>query len=149
MRVATKRRLVNGFEKHLQNPVIRTCLRVGIPLPPPWGALLETTGNKTGKLRCNPVIRSLVGEQFWIIAEHGHKNDYVRNLKANPVVRVKIGRTWRTGRATVLDGDDCKARARWLARELGGWARLDPLAAIFWTEPVTVRVDLEDIPLAA
>ncbi len=143
MKVDTKRRLVNGFEKHLQNPVIRGCLRHGIPLPPPWGALLETTGNKTGLPRQTPVIRSVVGDQFWIISEHGHKNDYVRNIKANPDVRVKVRGAWRSGRATILDDDDCRARARWLARELGGWARLDPFAAVFWTEPLTIRVDLD------
>lgn len=143
MKTDTKRRIVNGFEKRLQNPVIKRCLQIGIPMPAPWGALLETVGNKTGKIRRNPVIRSQIGNEFWIIAEHGHKNDYVRNLKANPEVRIKIGRTWRSGRAQIIEDDDCKARARWLAHELRGWARLDPWAAIFWTEPLTVRVDLD------
>ena len=71
-----KRRLVVWFEKHLQNPPVRL-------------ALLETTGRRSGKPRHTPVIDGLVGDQFWIVAEHGRHAHYVRNLQRDPHVRVQ------------------------------------------------------------
>lgn len=91
---ARKRTLVIWFERHVQNPPIRAALRSGLPLP--MFALLETTGRKTGMPRQNPVINGLDGDQFWIVAEHGRNAHYVRNLEADPRVRVKVGRRWRT-----------------------------------------------------
>jgi len=32
----------------------------------------------------------LVGERFWIVAEHGRKSGYVRNMASNPGVRLKV-----------------------------------------------------------
>ena len=52
----------------------------------------------------------LDGDTLWIVAEHGHHASYVQNIEANPRVRVKIGRRWRTGTAKVLLDDDPRAR---------------------------------------
>lgn len=140
-RMETKRRWVRAFERYVQNPPIKLVLRLG--LPQPLLALLETTGRNSGKPRRTPVLRGLVGEEFWIIAEHGLKSEYVKNLRQNPRVRIKIGRRWTTGTANVLVDDDPLARARWLHGRLGPWHRFDEAAArIFGTEPVTIRVDL-------
>jgi hypothetical protein len=40
---------------------------------PPGYALLETIGRKTGKARRTPVGNARIGNQFWIVAEHGMK----------------------------------------------------------------------------
>lgn len=144
MKTETKFKWVNRFEKRVQNPFVRRALLMGIPLPPPWGALLETKGRKTGRPHRNPVIKALVGNQLWLVAEAGQKTDWLRNIEADPRVRVKIGRRWRSGTGQVLADDDSVARARWVKDQLGGWHRLDPLAApLFWTEPQTVRIDLD------
>jgi hypothetical protein len=74
-----KRRLVVWFEKHLQNPPVRLALLAGLPLP---FALLETTGRTSGKRRRTPVIDGLVGDQLWIVAEHGRHAHYVCNPSA-------------------------------------------------------------------
>jgi deazaflavin-dependent oxidoreductase (nitroreductase family) len=138
---ATKRHLVRTFEKYVQNPPIKLALWLGVPNP--VLALLETTGRRTRKPRRVPVIKGLLGDTFWIVAEHGHHAGYVRNLKANPDVRIRVGRRWLRGTAHVLDDDDALARARWMADRLGRWHLFDELAArVFGTEPVTVRVDL-------
>ena len=78
---------------------MKAALALGII--PPTHALLETVGRKTGEPRRNPVGNGLStdGKTFWIVAEHGHDAGYVKNLEANPQVRLKIGRRWRTGRA--------------------------------------------------
>jgi F420H(2)-dependent quinone reductase len=65
------------------------------------------------------------GDTFWIVAQHGHGADYVRNIQANPRVRVKgsLSRTgWRTGTAHILD-DDPQQRVRILSRG-NRWRRI-------------------------
>src|SRR4029453_18902722 len=106
-----KYRLTVAAEK-LSNLTIRFLLRRGIA-PKVW-ALLETTGRRSGLPRQTPGGNGLADGVFWIVASHGRQADYVRNIERNPAVRVKIGRRWHTGVATVLDGDDAGARSRML-----------------------------------
>ena len=44
------------------------------------------------------VTNGLVGDTFWLVAAHGAQADYVRNLQAQPRVRVKVGGVWSPGR---------------------------------------------------
>jgi hypothetical protein len=55
-------------------------------IPPPGDALLEMTGRCTGRPRVTSVCDGTEGDTFWIVAQHGHSADYVRNLQANPSV---------------------------------------------------------------
>jgi len=103
----------------------------------PWWALLETTGRKTGKPRRNPVGNGLDGDTFWIVSEHGHNAAYVRNIKANPNVRLRVGGRWRNGVAHVLEDDDARARQRTLSQFNAAFVRL------MGTDLLTVRVDLD------
>jgi deazaflavin-dependent oxidoreductase (nitroreductase family) len=139
-------RLAGFVERYLLNPQMRLGLALG--LAPRAFALLETSGRRTGKPRRTPVGNGLIGDTFWLVSEHGRGAGYVRNIEANPRVRVKIGRGWRTGSAHVLPDDDAAARLALVASRLGRMRRLD--AAIFrafvrWlgTEPVTIRIDLD------
>ena len=118
------------------NLTIRFLLRLGIA-PRMW-ALLETTGRKSGRPRQTPVGNGLVDGVFWIVASHGRQADYVRNIEKNPAVRVKIGRRWRTGTATLLDGDDTDARSRVLPHKVDA-----AIGRLMQTQPLTVRVDLD------
>ena len=61
-------------------------------LAPRAFALLETTGRRTGRPRHTPVGNGLIGDTFWLVAAHGEQADYVRNLIAQPRVRIKTGR---------------------------------------------------------
>ena len=141
----SKRALVAGFQKYLLNPPIRMLLRLGVPLG--W-SLLETRGRRTGLPRVVPVGNGLVGTQFWIVAEHGDRAAYVRNIRADPRVRVQLRRglrvVWVTGTATVLDDDDPWARQR---RIVGGRHPLRALNAmivrVLGTRLLTVRIDLD------
>jgi hypothetical protein len=77
------------------------------------------------------------------VAEHGEGCDYVKNLLANPKVRVKVRRRWYSGTATVLAEDDSLARRRSLDLKNGWVGRAD--GVIFKasaSEPPTVRIDL-------
>jgi deazaflavin-dependent oxidoreductase (nitroreductase family) len=81
-----KRRLVMWFEKHLQNPPVML-------------ALLATTGRTSGNPRRTAVIDGLVGDRFWIVAEHGRHAHFVRNLQRDPHVRVGCRGRWHSGLA--------------------------------------------------
>jgi deazaflavin-dependent oxidoreductase (nitroreductase family) len=144
-------RLARFVERYLLNPQMRLGLALG--LAPHAFALLETTGRRSGRPRRTPVGNGLIGDTFWLVSEHGRGAGYLRNIEANPRVRVKIGRRWRAGSAHVLPDDDADARLELVASALGRMRRLD--AVIFrsfvrWlgTEPVTLRIDL-DPPAAA
>jgi deazaflavin-dependent oxidoreductase (nitroreductase family) len=135
---ADKYRVVTGLER-LNNRLVRLALRRGFA--PRAFALLETTGRRSGLARHTPIGNGLVGEVFWLVAAHGTRADYVRNLAADPRVRVKIGRQWRTGTAMVLPGDDATARSRTLPYR---WdAAIGRLMA---SAPLTVRIDLDPLP---
>ena len=104
----------------------------------PWWSLLETTGRKSGRPRRNPVGNGLDGNTFWIVAEHGHRAGYVRNIKANPQVRVRVGGRWRAGIAHLLPEDDARERQRTMGRFNAIFVRL------MSTYLLTVRIDLTD-----
>ncbi len=85
-----KRRVTNALARFIVNPGMRKALALGIA--PPGYALLETTGRRSGLPRRTPVGNGLDGDTFWIVAEHGRRAAYVRNIEANPRVRVKANR---------------------------------------------------------
>ncbi len=132
----TKRRASTFFTAKLLNPVVRAAVRLGLPLP--LVVILETRGRKSGQLRQIPVGKALDGDTLWIVAEHGRKASYVRNIEANPRVRVRVGRRWRTGTAHVLEGDDWRERQRRLPNKVNS-----AMVRAVGTEHVTIRVDLD------
>ncbi|HEY6478629.1 MAG TPA: nitroreductase/quinone reductase family protein [Streptosporangiaceae bacterium] len=101
-------------------------------------ALLETTGRRTGARRHTPVGNGLAGDTFWLVAAHGTQADYVRNLRADPRVRVRVGRRWRSGTAVVLPGDDAAARSRTLPHQ---WDAA--IGRAMASAPLTIRIDLD------
>ena len=74
---------------------------------------------------------------FWIVAEMGRKAAYVRNIEADPRVRVRIRGRWRTGTAHVLHDEDPRARLRSLSRLNASGVRA------LGSELLVVRVDLD------
>lgn len=129
-----KRWIVSRFQKYALNPPLKLLGAAG--LLPPIYAVIETTGRRSGKRRRTPVANVKHGDVFWIVAGNGRRTDYVRNLQANPVVRIRIGRRWYQGTAKVLDVDDVEQRLRTMRRVNSIASRLTA------TDPVTVRVAL-------
>jgi deazaflavin-dependent oxidoreductase (nitroreductase family) len=130
--------LRDAWQRHVGNRIIRQFLELGIA--PRVYALLETTGRKTGQPRRTPVGNGLEADSntFWLISEHGMRAGYVRNIQADPRVRVKIGRRWRPGTARILREDDAFERLRQTGR-------YNARAVRFWGNPdelLTVRIDL-------
>ena len=116
-------------------------------IPPPGDALLETTGRSTGQPRRTPICDGLDGETFWLVAQRGRQADWVKNIQANPRVRVKVrsrsGVGWRTGTAHILDDDDPRERLRRIGE--GNLARrlCVSASAAAGTDLLTVRIDLD------
>ena len=108
-RSAYEYRVIQPLEKFIVNPPVRLAWRLG--LGPPGDALLETLGRRTGRVRRTPICDGQKGDTFWLVVQHRRRTDYVRNIEANPHVRVRTGSraAWRTGLAYVLDDDDKRA----------------------------------------
>lgn len=125
--VSLKRAVVHRVQRLVVNPVGRQ-----MPV-----TMLETTGRRSGQPRHTPVGGRVVGNQFWMVSEHGDHSDYVRNIKANPTVRVRLGGQWRDGTAHLLPDDDPLQR-------LGNLPRLNStVVRIMGSELLTIRVDLD------
>lgn len=104
----------------------------------PGKALLETTGRKTGLTRRTPIGGSIVGNEFWMVSDHGRASGYVRNLMADPRVRVQVRSTWYRGTAEVLPDDDASQRLRTLPKFNSLFVRA------LGTDLTTIRIALRD-----
>ncbi|MEU9668485.1 nitroreductase/quinone reductase family protein [Streptomyces bobili] len=103
----------------------------------PFQTVIETTGRTSGLPRQTPVGGRRVGNVFWLVSEFGQLSQYVRNIKADPRVRVRIGGRWHAGTAHLLPDDDAVARLRGLPRFNSTAVRA------LGTNLLTVRVDLD------
>ncbi len=136
--------IVRTFQRWTVNPLMRLLLRVGVN---PLGlAILETRGRVSGRPRRTPVGNGRQGSTFWIIAEHGARAGYVRNIQGDPRVRVRLRVGWRyrwvPGIAEIVPDDDALARQRRIIR----WHPLRALNAInvrvLGADLLSVRVNL-------
>lgn len=140
-----KRAAVRLFQRWVMNPIVKLFFALGVV---PFGyVLIETTGRTSGLPRTTPVGNGLRGSTLWVIAEHGLSANYVRNIQAQPKVRVKLRRglrfVYENGNASVLPEDDVLARQKMVC----GWRPLRLLNAIvvrtLGTDLVTIRIELD------
>lgn len=129
-----KRRLATALTRRIVNPIAKLGVRLGLVRSV---AILETRGRRSGEPRHTPVGNGLTGDTFWIVAEHGRKAGYVRNMEADPRVRVLVDGRWRSGTAELLPDDDPIERQRSFP---GLNARVVRLVG---TELLTIRIDLD------
>ncbi|MER5715036.1 nitroreductase/quinone reductase family protein [Streptomyces sp. NPDC002132] len=121
-------RATTAFQRHLANPVMRRL---------PLQTVLETTGRVSGQPRRTPVGGRRVGDSFWLVSEFGDRSQYVRNIQADPRVRLRLRGRWHTGTAHLLPDDEPAARLRTLPRLNSTAVRA------LGTNLLTVRVDLD------
>jgi deazaflavin-dependent oxidoreductase (nitroreductase family) len=121
-------RVVTAFQRHLGNPILRRL---------PAQTLLETTGRTSGQPRLTPIGGRRSGNSFWFVSEFGERSQYIRNIRADNRVRLRIHGHWHTGTAHPLPGDDAIARLKSLPR--GNSAAVRAVG----TDLLTVRVDLD------
>jgi deazaflavin-dependent oxidoreductase (nitroreductase family) len=125
-----KRRRVRFVQRYLLNPPIKLLTWTGLLA---GHVLIETTGRRTGKRRRNVVGMHREGDTGWVVAEQGRHAGYVRNLDADPHVRVRLGRRWVAAEARVIDDDDPHARLEAFGRSHAAAVRR------FGTDLTTVR----------
>ena len=133
-----KRAVTTALGTRVINPIVRWL--VDREIAPPSYAILETVGRRSGQPRRTPVGNGLDGDTFWIVAEHGRRAAYVRNLEADPRVRVKVRGAWREGVAHVMPDDDARERQRTIGLRLNAF-----VVRAMGTELLTVRVDLAPV----
>ncbi|MER6783731.1 nitroreductase/quinone reductase family protein [Streptomyces sp. NPDC000658] len=121
-------RATTAVQRYLANPLMRRL---------PFHTLLETTGRVSGLPRRTPLGGRRIGDTFWLVSEFGERSQYVRNIQADPRVRVRVGGRWHAGTAHLMPQDDPVARLRTLPR--GNSAAVRALG----TGLLTVRVDLD------
>lgn len=127
-----RRRMAMGFWR-LFNPLARALAGLA-----PWWVVIETTGRRSGLARRTPLARGpLEDGALWLISTHGRHATWVRNLEAEPVVRIRVRGRWLRGRASVEPLDPARV-ARFNA-----YARTAAAGAV-GIDPVLVRVTLED-----
>ena len=122
-------RLTTLFQKNVANRVMRAM---------PFQTLLETTGRTSGEPRRTPLGGSKVGNEFWFVSEFGENSQYVKNIKVNPNVRVRLRGRWHNGTAHLVPDDDPQERLRSLPQFNSFGVRT------FGTNLLSVRVDLTD-----
>jgi len=131
-----RRRRVRRLQKYLLNPPTKLAVYLGVV---PGHALIETTGRKTGKRRRTVVGVHGDGNSLWVVAEQGRHAGYVRNVEANPQVRVRLRGRWRAATGHLLDDDDPIKRVESFGRE-----RHARLVTSMGTSLLTLRFDLDE-----
>ncbi|WP_433727053.1 nitroreductase/quinone reductase family protein [Nocardia sp. CA-129566] len=121
-------RVVTTLQRRVGNPMLRRL---------PTQQLLETVGRVSGQPRVTPIGGRRVGDAFWLVSEFGDRSQYIRNIKADNRVRVRLHGRWHTGTAHVLPDDDPRARLRTLPKANSAAVRL------VGTDLLTVRIDLD------
>lgn len=122
---------VRFYMKYIGNPGFRAASGVV-----PGFAVVEVIGRKTGRPHRVNVGGRAIGSSFWFLARRDAQ--YVRNMEANPRVRVRFHGRWRDGVAQLMPEDDAKRRLM----------TLNPFNGFFlWlvgVDLLTVRVELND-----
>jgi deazaflavin-dependent oxidoreductase (nitroreductase family) len=83
---------------------------------------LETIGRVTGKAHEIEIWFASDGATIWLLSGGMDRSDWVRNLRRNPSVRVRIGQQWFTGTGSVITdpAGDRTAREQ-VAAKYYGW----------------------------
>ena len=91
-------------------------------------AYLTTTGRATGKPHRIEIWFVVIDGSVWVASGGGNRSDWVRNLAAEPKLRLEIGTRGWPARAT-LHHDLAAHRAReLLAARYQGWTGDEPLS---------------------
>ncbi|MET8424962.1 nitroreductase/quinone reductase family protein [Nocardia sp. NPDC004860] len=120
--------MVTTFQRRVANPILGRL---------PIQTLLETTGRVSGRPRLTPVGGRRSGASFWLVSEFGTRSQYIRNIEADPRVRLRLHGRWYTGTAHLLPDDDAIARLRTLPKANSAAVR------VMGTDLLSVRIDLD------
>jgi deazaflavin-dependent oxidoreductase (nitroreductase family) len=105
---------------------------------------LETIGRTSGEPRVIEIWFAADGDRLYLLSGGRDDAHWVRNLRLNPSVRVRIGRRWYRGHAREIEGDPDEQHAReMLAAKYQGWSQGRRLSA--WArQSLPVAIDLSE-----
>jgi len=109
--------------------------------PTPRGlAVLTTTGRRTGKLRHRAIRAVRDGDLVYAVALFGDDSAWVKNLRAQPNVKLKLGgTTYHAFARDVRQGEDQDRAAR--AYVAGaGWFDYVDYANFLWSVPTRAKM---------
>ena len=87
------------------------------PTEPPF-CYITTTGRRTGRPHEIEIWFARAGDTLYVLAGGRERADWVRNIAADPAVRVRVGEAVHVGRARLVDaGTEEDALARRLLLE--------------------------------
>ncbi len=107
---------------------------------------LQTTGRTTGRPRTIEIWFAVDGTRVYLLAGGRDGAHWVRNLRAQPTVRVRIGGRTLDGVARTVEGDAADPVARrLLAAKYQRWREGEPLSA--WAAgSLPVEIELGTLP---
>jgi deazaflavin-dependent oxidoreductase (nitroreductase family) len=85
---------------------------------------LTTTGRRTGLAREIEIWFTEHGGRFYLIAEHGERANWVRNIQVNPRVTVRVGDRRFAGTARIVQDSrdpDLAREVKALSQAKYGW----------------------------
>jgi deazaflavin-dependent oxidoreductase (nitroreductase family) len=103
---------------------------------------LETIGRTSGRPREIEIWFAADGDRVYLLSGGRDDAHWVRNLRADPHLRIRIGGRWLRGTAREIEGKAEEPRARQLlAAKYQGWREGRPLSE--WaSESLPVAIDL-------
>lgn len=127
----------------------KTFHRIGhVTNTPPWKvfptpsglALVTTTGRKTGKRRQRAMRVVRDGDRAYAVALLGTRSDWLHNVREEPMVRVKLGRTTYDAHAREITDPDERRQAADCYRPVAGWYDWVDYANFVWSIPTRGRL---------
>lgn len=104
---------------------------------------VSTVGRRTGRPHTIEIWFGLAGSSLYLLSGGGERSDWVRNLRANPAVTVRLGdrELSATARLVAEEAEEAMAR-RLLAGKYQDWREGRPMSG--WaTTALPVALDLD------
>jgi deazaflavin-dependent oxidoreductase (nitroreductase family) len=109
--------------------------------PTPAGlALLTTVGRKSGKRRQRAIRAVRDGDRVYAVALLGPRTSWLYNIRANPEVRVKLGRRTYDATARIIDDPAERQRAFDIYHPVAGVYDYVDYANFVWSLPTKGRL---------
>lgn len=141
-RTIRKFRIERAVGRYVANPLVSALTRVGVTTS--LATELETIGRRTGQRRIVPVSAAFDDTGAWVISQHGTRSGWAINVGADPTVRIRQGRRWRSGTAQFVPDDKVADRVRTFAPNPLFASLTAASFRALQSDPISVRITFTD-----